>query len=612
LVPTANAQTQPYKGQPLAIPGRIEAEDFDLGTNGVAYFDATAGQEAGVKVYRTDTNDVDVKAATNGGYALGWFIDGEWLTYTVNIATAGNYKLTVFGGAIDPNRKLRIELNGVNITGSVSMPIMTNWDAAYIPLTITPIALNAGVQKLRVFVETGFLDLDWVEFQPVAQATVIPTLPPTLLPTVVPPTATLPVATTIPTVVPPTATAIPSVLPSSTPLNTVVPVGAGIYAMMPAGGITVGQSAAVNIMLNRPDLMNGGAQALEASCAVEQTGAVVGVNVVSGSLFGPDPVIVNQGFQANGNILFAIAQSGQTALVNTSGTVFTINLIGSAPGKSGLSCTTKMIDGQNQELIVPFDPVQLTVNAQTIDATPTLPLPTLVPPTATLVPPTATLVPPTATLVPPTATLVPPTATLVPPTATLVPPTATLVPPTATLVPPTATLVPPTATLVPPTATLMPTSSASGILISGNVKRSNGQAQSISVSLLDSNGALVTQVFTQADGNFAFVDVKAGTYTIRAEAPACLSGQGKLTVANNQLVLLKPLVLPLGDIVPSQPSAIDELDLVQLVTNYNATVSTQNGTSILVGDLDQNGVVGLTDLSTLAKNLRMTDPVTWK
>ena len=37
----------PYYGDPLTVPGTIEAEDFDLGPNGEAYYDDGLGNNGG-------------------------------------------------------------------------------------------------------------------------------------------------------------------------------------------------------------------------------------------------------------------------------------------------------------------------------------------------------------------------------------------------------------------------------------------------------------------------------------------------------------------------------------------------------------------------------------
>jgi len=73
---------QPYR--PLAIPGTIQAEDYNLGGEGVAYHDSTPGNEGGA--YRHD--DVDIETG-NGVTNVGWIRNGEFLTYTANVTAAG-------------------------------------------------------------------------------------------------------------------------------------------------------------------------------------------------------------------------------------------------------------------------------------------------------------------------------------------------------------------------------------------------------------------------------------------------------------------------------------------------------------------------------------------
>ncbi len=74
----------PYSGSPVAIPGNIETEQFDTGGEGVAYHDTTGGNAGGA--FRS--TDVDLEGASGGGYNVGWAMAGEWLGYTVNVASA--------------------------------------------------------------------------------------------------------------------------------------------------------------------------------------------------------------------------------------------------------------------------------------------------------------------------------------------------------------------------------------------------------------------------------------------------------------------------------------------------------------------------------------------
>src|SRR5436309_13463716 len=81
-VPYAWAGT-PFKGTPFAVPGSFEAEDFDLGGEGVAYHDLTPGNAGGV--YRP-YEDVDLYSPDGIGYAINNFQTGEWMNYTINAA----------------------------------------------------------------------------------------------------------------------------------------------------------------------------------------------------------------------------------------------------------------------------------------------------------------------------------------------------------------------------------------------------------------------------------------------------------------------------------------------------------------------------------------------
>jgi chitinase len=74
-------------GTPWAVPGTIEMENYDYGGEGVAYHDNDSVNSTGA--YRSD--GVDVAGCTEGGYCVAWAYQGEWLKYTINVATAGVY-----------------------------------------------------------------------------------------------------------------------------------------------------------------------------------------------------------------------------------------------------------------------------------------------------------------------------------------------------------------------------------------------------------------------------------------------------------------------------------------------------------------------------------------
>ncbi len=91
------------------MPGTIQAEDYDLGGEGVAYHDTTPGNQGGV--YRYDDVDIEQTAglATPN---VGWIRDGEYLTYTANIATAGAYTMTVRVASPNTGRSGALSVDG--------------------------------------------------------------------------------------------------------------------------------------------------------------------------------------------------------------------------------------------------------------------------------------------------------------------------------------------------------------------------------------------------------------------------------------------------------------------------------------------------------------------
>ncbi|MBW8002758.1 MAG: family 16 glycosylhydrolase [Planctomycetes bacterium] len=136
----------PYNGSPEAIPGKIEAEDFDTGGEGVAYHDTDGGNNG--TQYRT-SEDVDIEncSDTGGGYNVGWMDPGEWLEYTVDVAAAGDYLLEARVASDSSGGTFHVEFGGVDETGNINVPVTGGWQNW---VTVSaPATLSAGVQVMR-------------------------------------------------------------------------------------------------------------------------------------------------------------------------------------------------------------------------------------------------------------------------------------------------------------------------------------------------------------------------------------------------------------------------------------------------------------------------------
>ena len=75
------------------MPGTVQAENYDTGGQGVAY-NVTSVNGSG-NSYRSDGVDLEATTDTGGGYDLGWTAAGQWFKYTVNVATAGTYTVSL-------------------------------------------------------------------------------------------------------------------------------------------------------------------------------------------------------------------------------------------------------------------------------------------------------------------------------------------------------------------------------------------------------------------------------------------------------------------------------------------------------------------------------------
>ena len=151
----ASSASTPYGGTPVALPGTVQAERFDEGGPDVAYVDTTSGNGGGQ--YRT--TDVDIESTTDlgGGYNVGRTRPGEWLKYSVTVASAGTYALDVRVANIGTGARCRVEIDGIDRTGLLSVPNTGGWQI-WQTVTTTGVSLTAGPHVIRLVFETGTVE----------------------------------------------------------------------------------------------------------------------------------------------------------------------------------------------------------------------------------------------------------------------------------------------------------------------------------------------------------------------------------------------------------------------------------------------------------------------
>lgn len=183
--PAPLATAKPYAGKPFggkaaAIPGRIEAENFDLGGEGVGYHDRTTRNQGGG--YRKDEapgiKGMEAIAgkpawykANDGSPTIGWFFVGEWLQYTVDV-TPGVYDIKYRIATPMNGKSLELYLDGAPLA---TLPVpntgeYTKWETR----TVKNIKVEGSGRKVLRLIEAGHdkdeVDVNWIEFVKAASA----------------------------------------------------------------------------------------------------------------------------------------------------------------------------------------------------------------------------------------------------------------------------------------------------------------------------------------------------------------------------------------------------------------------------------------------------------
>ena len=147
-----------------AIPGTIQAEDYNAGENGIAYNDMWGGNEGGI--YRRDDVDIGVTNDIDGGYKVGWTQDYEWLNYDVFVAETGFYNIDI--RTSNPSvdwywGRMKLELDGADLTSLLIAPLTAGSDL-FDESTARKIPLTAGAHTLKLLINQGGIDVNWLRF----------------------------------------------------------------------------------------------------------------------------------------------------------------------------------------------------------------------------------------------------------------------------------------------------------------------------------------------------------------------------------------------------------------------------------------------------------------
>ena len=156
---------EPFGGKAIDLPGKIEAENFDIPGTGKENktYNENDSDDHGETNYREGTGVDIYKKAT--GYIVGYNQAGEWLEYTVNVKEAGDYTFFAAVASANATSGFNMTLDGNELTGDISVP-KNDGEENYDDYNKVQknVTLPAGEHILRFTVVGDWMDVDYFTF----------------------------------------------------------------------------------------------------------------------------------------------------------------------------------------------------------------------------------------------------------------------------------------------------------------------------------------------------------------------------------------------------------------------------------------------------------------
>ena len=154
------ANSTPFGASPVALPGRVEAENYDRGGEGFAFHDTDPANNGGM--HRTDSVDIGASGDSDKTPAVGWVGFGEWLTYSVAVAKAGDYEFAVRVASPNDGRKFYFEVDDKRATPDITVPVTGDWNK-WQTVSVSGVPITAGAHKIRLVPVSEGFNINWFD-----------------------------------------------------------------------------------------------------------------------------------------------------------------------------------------------------------------------------------------------------------------------------------------------------------------------------------------------------------------------------------------------------------------------------------------------------------------
>ncbi len=163
-------QSKPFKTH--SLPGSIACVDYDLGANGLAYWDAdyqrtqydpyTPWNRGGS--YRNDGVDIEQSHDAQGPeYSVGWIESDEWLAYTVDVSTTDSFVVFLRFATETQGGRVQLFCDNEPLSAPLSLPSTGGW-YRWDTVQMGRVALKAGKHQLRLKGLQGGFNIDQLQF----------------------------------------------------------------------------------------------------------------------------------------------------------------------------------------------------------------------------------------------------------------------------------------------------------------------------------------------------------------------------------------------------------------------------------------------------------------
>ena len=151
----------PYGDAPIAIPGTVEAENYNKGGADKAYYDLSKGNEG--NKFRKD--DVDIYQP-NMGITVGHCQKGEWLKYSVKVDADGEYEISAKVAGENGTGSIKLYMDDAEI--GTEMATEGKGFENFTEVSGGKATLKAGEHELKLEITNDWIDIDYVEFKAVS------------------------------------------------------------------------------------------------------------------------------------------------------------------------------------------------------------------------------------------------------------------------------------------------------------------------------------------------------------------------------------------------------------------------------------------------------------